>query len=114
MIRIYHNPRCRKSREGLLHLQGKGVKFELKEYVKKPLTEKELEKLLIKLNLEPAALVRTQEPYYKKNLKGKAFNNHEWIKILIENPTLIRRPIVEKDYKAVIGDPVEEIDRLLP
>jgi len=114
MIRIYHNPRCRKSRAGLLYLQGKGVEFELREYLKHPLTEQELEKLLIKLNIKPLEVVRTQEPYYKKNLSGKQFNDHEWLKILAGNPSLIRRPIVEREYRAVIGDPVEEIDRIIP
>ncbi|MBC8458589.1 MAG: arsenate reductase (glutaredoxin) [Bacteroidales bacterium] len=110
MIRIYHNPKCRKSRAGLQYLQEKGVEFELVEYLKNPLTEKELEKLLVKLNLKPEEIVRKQEEYYRKNLKGKQFNDHEWIRILVENPKLIMRPIVERDYKAVIGDPVENME----
>ena len=114
MLRIYHNPQCKKSRAGLQHLQSKGLKFEIIEYLKKPLTEKELEKLLVKLNKKPSELLRTQEEYYKKNLKGKKFNDHEWIRILAENPKLIMRPVVEADYKAVIGDPVENIDTIIP
>lgn len=114
MIRIYHNPRCKKSREGLKHLESKNIEFELVEYLKDPLTEEELEKLLVKLNMKPQELIRTQEDYYKKNLKGKQFNDHEWIRIMVENPKLIRRPIVEKPYKAVIGDPPEEIDTIIP
>jgi arsenate reductase len=113
MIRIYHNPRCRKSRAGLKHLQEKGIDFEVVEYLKNPLTEKELETLLVKLNLKPEGIVRKQEEYYKKNLKGKQFNDHEWIRILSENPKLIMRPIVERDYKAVIGDPVDNIETFL-
>jgi arsenate reductase len=83
------------------------------EYLKHPLSEKTLERLLVKLNMKPAGLVRTQEEYYKKYLRNKQFHDHEWIRILTENPRLIRRPIVEKEYKAVIGDPVENIDSIL-
>jgi arsenate reductase len=83
------------------------------EYLKYPLTEKQLETLLAKLNKKPSDLVRKQEEYFKKNLKGKEFNDHEWIRILVQNPRIISRPIVEKEYKAVIGDPVENIDLLL-
>ena len=72
-----------------------------------------MEKLLVKLNARPPDLVRTQETYYKQNLKGKKFEDHEWIRILIENPKLIQRPIVEAQYRAVIGDPVANIDILL-
>jgi arsenate reductase (glutaredoxin) len=113
MLRIYHNPQCKKSRAGLLHLQEKGLSFEIIEFLKNPLTEKELEKLLVKLNKKPQEIIRTQEDYFKKNLKGKKFNDHEWVRILAENPKLIQRPVVETDYKAVIGDPVENIDTII-
>jgi arsenate reductase len=113
MLKIYHNPQCKKSREGLLYLKTQNTSFEIVEYLKTPFTEKQLERLLAKLNKKPWEIVRTQEEYYKKNLKGKAFEDHEWIRILVQNPRLIQRPIVEKDYKAVIADPPENINFLL-
>jgi len=113
MIKIYHNPQCKKSRAGLQYLKEKNIPFEIVLYLKNPLTEKQLEKLLAKLNKKPSEIVRTQEEYYKKNLKGKNFKDHEWIRILLQNPRIIQRPIIEKDYKAVIGDPYENIDLLL-
>jgi arsenate reductase (glutaredoxin) len=113
MIRIYHNPQCKKSRAGLNYLQGKGVPFEKVEYLKQLLTEKQIEKLLVKLNKKPAEIIRIQEEYYRKNLKGKGFSDYEWIRILAQNPKLIQRPIIEAEYKAVIGDPIENIDLLL-
>jgi len=113
MLKIYHNPQCKKSRAGLQFIQQSGVVFEVVEYLKNPMTEKEMEKLLIKLNKKPADLMRTQEPYYKQNLKGKNFEDHELIKIILQNPKLMQRPIVEGKYKAVIGDPVENIEPLL-
>jgi arsenate reductase (glutaredoxin) len=113
MLKIYHNPQCKKSRAGLQYLQGKKLKFDIVEYLKKPLTEKELEKLLVKLNKKPVEIIRNQEDYYKKNLKGKNFSDHEWIRIITENPKLLQRPVVEADYKAVVGDPVENINLIL-
>jgi arsenate reductase len=113
MIKIYHNPQCKRSRAGLQYLKDKHISFEIVEYLKNPLTEKQFDSLLVKLNKKPLEIIRTQEDYYKKNLKGKDFNDHEWIRILLQNPRLIQRPIVEKDYKAVIGDPPENIDVLL-
>ena len=41
MIKIYHNPRCRKSRAGLQYLEGKGVEFEVVEYLKNEISEEE-------------------------------------------------------------------------
>lgn len=112
-LTIYHNPSCKKSRAGLQYLKDNGLEFTVVEYLKTPLTEKEVEKLLIKLNMKPAELLRTQEDYFKQNLKGKNFEEHEWIKIMVQNPKLIRRPIVEGRYKAVLGDPPENIERIV-
>ena len=89
------------------------MEFEIIEYLKNHLTEKELEKLLVKLNKKPVEILRTQEEYYKKNLKGKTFTDHGWIRIIHENPKLLQRPVVESDYKAVIGDPAENINSII-
>jgi arsenate reductase len=113
MLKIYHNPQCKKSREGLEYLKGKKVEFEIVEYLKYPFREEELEKLLVKLNAKPGEMVRMQEEYFKKNLKGKNFNDHEWIRIIIQNPRLLKRPLIEGQYKAVWGDPVERIDEII-
>jgi arsenate reductase len=113
MFKIYHNPRCKKSRAGLQYLQTKGVDPEIVEYIKNPISEEELKDVLVRLNKKPAEIIRTQEAIYKSDFKGKDFTDDEWVKILVENPKLIHRPIVVKGPKAVIGDPAEEIDTLL-
>ena len=110
MYTVYHNPRCRKSRAGLQHVIDRGMEHSVREYLKDPLTEKELGKLLMKLNVKPVEMVRTQEEYYRKELKGLDLTEEEWIRIMVENPNLIKRPIVEGKYKAVLGDPPENID----
>ncbi|MFC2152520.1 ArsC/Spx/MgsR family protein [Bacteroidota bacterium] len=112
--KIYHNTRCRKSREGLLYLEEKGIKPQIVEYLKdQSFTEKSLTEIIERLDIKPQELIRTQEVDYKQNYKGKDFSNKEWIKILVENPKLIRRPIIEKGNKAVLGDIVKHIDALL-
>ena len=112
MITVYHNPRCRKSRAGLQHVIDRGLKYRVREYLREPLTEDELSHLVMKLHVKPFELIRTQEEYFRKELKGLQLNDAEWIKVMVENPRLIRRPIVEGKYKAVIGDPTGNIDRL--
>lgn len=112
MFTIYHNPRCKKSRAGLEYLQNKTKDFTVVEYLKNPLTTKELATLLMKLNKKPQEMVRTQEEYFKKELKGQQFNDDEWVKIIVENPKLLMRPIVVKGNKAVWADPAEEIEQL--
>jgi len=112
MYTIYHNPRCKKSRAGLQYVIAKGLDHHIREYLKEPLSEEELTNLVMKLHIKPVELVRTQEEAYKRELKGLNMNDEEWIKVMVENPKLIHRPIVEGKYKAVVGDPPENIDRL--
>jgi arsenate reductase len=112
MIRIYHNPRCRKSRSGVEYLKNKEVEFEVVEYLKSQFTFTSLKEVLAKLNLSPQEIIREHEDIFKKQFKGRSFTDDEWIKILIEYPNLIKRPIVVKDYKAVWADPPENIDKL--
>ena len=109
MIQIYHNPRCRKSREALAYLKEKGLKTEEVLYLKDTPSVEEFKLLLAKLNVGPQALIRTGEILYKEKFKGKAFNDEEWIDILLEHPELIERPIVIKGNKAVIGRPLENV-----
>ena len=112
MFTFYHNPRCRKSRAGLEYLKGKTGDIDVRDYFKKPFTREEFNETLMKLKKDPSEIVRTQEEEYKKKLKGKKFTKEEWIHILLENPKLIQRPIVVRDYRAVIGDPATEIEKL--
>ncbi|MBN1951566.1 MAG: hypothetical protein JW801_10200 [Bacteroidales bacterium] len=112
MLKIFHNPRCRKSREGLEYLKSKTVDFQIVEYLKEGLTKAMLDEIILKSGLQPEALVRKQEDIFKKELKGKNFTSDEWIQILIENPNLLHRPIVIAKHKAILAQPPEGIDLL--
>jgi len=113
MLKIYHNPRCKKSRAGLQFLTEKAISFEIVDYMKYPLTEEQIKLVLAKLHKNPQEIIRTQEDIYKKRFKGKNFNDEEWIKILVEFPNLIQRPIIEKDHSAILGDPIENLRAFL-
>jgi arsenate reductase len=101
-LTIYHNPRCSKSRAALETLTEKGNEIEVIEYLKTPLTKKVLKNLLMKLNMKPLDIIRTNEDIFKQKFKGKNFTDDEWIQVLIENPILLQRPIVVGEYKAEI------------
>ena len=113
MLRIYHNPRCRKSREGLEYLSGKSKKNDVVDTLKNGITESEIREIIIKMGEPASNLVRTQEDYYKKELKGRNISDDEWISILASNPRLIQRPIVVTEHKAVLAQPPEKMDILL-
>jgi arsenate reductase len=108
-MKIYHNPRCRKSRETLQLLGSNGVEPEVILYLENPPSQKELKAIVQKLGIKPEQLVRKGEAIYKEQFKGKTLTDTQWIKAMVDNPKLIERPIVVKEDKAVIGRPPEEV-----
>ncbi|MFC2124853.1 arsenate reductase (glutaredoxin) [Bacteroidota bacterium] len=111
--KIYHNPRCRKSREGLQILIDNGIEPEIIEYLDTPPTVSELDKVLKMLGKEPEEIIRKNEDIFKVKFKGKTLKRDEWIQAMVENPKLIERPIVIRDSNAVLGRPPENIKDLL-
>lgn len=113
MIKIYHNPRCTKSRQGLEALEKSGEQFEVIKYLENIPTKDELRKVLGYLNISAENLVRKNEAIWKENYRGKNLSEEEILDAMIQYPKLIERPIVLKDNKAVIGRPTEKIFDLL-
>ena len=69
---IYHNPRCRKSREALKYLEDKKYDFEVRDYIKNLLSIGEIKELIESLKIKPIELVRKNEAIWKENFKNKA------------------------------------------
>jgi arsenate reductase len=113
MIVIYHNPRCTKSREALEIIKNSGKEFKIREYLKYPLSEDELNGLLKKLQFSPIQLIRQNESVWKDNFKSLNLSDGELISIMAKHPILIERPIVENDNKSVVGRPPSNIDLVL-
>ena len=113
MIKIYHNPRCQKSREGLKVLENSGKEFEVIKYLEEVPTKEELRKVIDCLGITPEMLVRKNEQIWKDNFRGKLLSSEEVLDAMIQHPKLIERPIVVNGGKAVIGRPVNLIDAII-
>jgi arsenate reductase (glutaredoxin) len=109
MIKIYHNPRCSKSREALNILEAETTDFKVIKYLDKELNAKELAEIIKLLRIKPIELVRKNESLWKDNFKNLTFTDKELINLMIKYPKLIERPIVVNGSKAVIGRPPEKI-----
>ena len=113
MTTLYHNPRCRKSREALQILQQANEPVEIVLYLKDPLSEGTLKKILQQLGVSALELIRKNEPVWKQNYKNKSLTEDELITAMVNNPKLIERPIAIKNGKAVIGRPPQEVLKVL-
>ena len=113
-VTIYHNPRCSKSRQTLQLLRERGIEPEIIEYLKTPPDEATLGRILKQLGLSAHELTRTSESLYKElGLDQHPPSDTRMLRVLVENPKLIERPIVVTPQGAAIGRPPENILKLL-
>ena len=109
MITIYHNPRCRKSREALALVQQNTDSIQIIEYLKETPSKEELSGVVDLLGIKPQELIRKGESIFKENFRGKDLTDEGWIDAMVAYPKLIERPIVIHGSKAVIGRPPENV-----
>ena len=113
-LKIYHNPRCSKSRQTLQLIEDKGVSTEVVEYLKSPPSASELKDITQLLGITPRELLRTKEAeYIAQGLDNMTLDDDTIIKIMVNHPKLIERPIVVDGSRAVIGRPPENVLELI-
>lgn len=115
MITVYHNPRCRKSREALAYLDEKGAQYNVRLYMndEESMTAAELEEVLDALDMDALQLVRTNEALWKEEYKHLELDEEEIILAMIEHPRLMERPIILNGDKAVVARPAEKAEEVL-
>ena len=113
MVKIYHNPRCSKSRSAVQILEERGVPYEVVRYMDEPMTEEEFLELLDLLDLEAPELLRTDEKIWRENYRELELNEDELVMLMLEHPQLMQRPIVVNGSKAVVARPPERVLEVL-
>lgn len=113
-MKIYHNPRCSKSRQTLQLLEERQITPEVVEYLNSPPSKEELSEILSMLGLEPRQLMRTKEAEYRElGLDDASLSREQLIEAMVATPKLIERPIVINNGKAAIGRPPETVLEIL-
>jgi arsenate reductase len=113
-IRIYHNPRCSKSRATLALLQEQGLEPEIQLYLESPPDAAELRSILNKLGKTARELMRKGEAEFREQgLMDESLSDEELIRAMVATPKLIERPIVLANGRAAIGRPPESVLEIL-
>ena len=105
-MRLYHNPRCSKSRQALAIMNESGVAFEEYRYLDLGIASEDLELLSSLENVIRTSDIKSDETIDLSSQSAV-------VEVLTTNPRLLQRPILVSDGKAVIGRPPEEIITLL-
>ena len=119
VIKFYHNPRCSKSRQALQLISSQNITLEIIKYLEERISKLDLENVFNKLDIDRNNFLRKNEKAFKDlNINLKKISTDQLIKLIIENPIIIQRPLAikyEKDVfiDAVIGRPPEMVLNLL-
>jgi arsenate reductase len=112
--RLYHNPRCTKSRGALELLRERGIEPEVALYLETAPSVDELRELVAMLGTSARGLLRTGEPEYAElGLDDPALDDETLLAAMHAHPRLIERPVFVHGGRAVIGRPVERVLELL-
>lgn len=109
MIKIYHNPRCGKSRDCLAFIQNSNQEYEVIKYIETRLTFMEIGDIIRKLNIKPIELIRKKEAIWVEKFKNRNLSDKEIIQSIVNFPILMERPIAINGEKAVIARPLDNI-----
>ena len=119
VIKFYHNPRCSKSRQALQLISSQNITLEIIKYLEEGISKPDLENVFNSLEIDRNNFLRKNEKAFKDlNINLKKISTSQLIKLIIENPIIIQRPLAikyEKDVfiDAVIGRPPEMVLNLL-
>ena len=90
----------------------KGIQFESIDYTKQSLSANDLKRLLQSAGLKPQEALRKNEAAYKQCVADKNLNDEQLIRVMVEHPELIQRPIVARAGKAVLARPADRLSEL--
>lgn len=112
-ISIYHNPKCSKSRDALALIRHCGLEPEIIDYLKTPPSKEKLYQLLSSMKLSPHQLIR-RATCQQLHLDADGLTDEQLIEAMIQNPTVINRPIVETPLGVCLARPLERLLEILP
>lgn len=112
-LTVYHNPRCRKSRDAIQYLEDKGLSFDIVKYLEQSFDKNTLGEVLKKINKKPSEILRKNEVLWKKEYASKDLSEDQILQLLADQPKLIERPIVTTTDKGVLARPIENLMEFL-
>jgi arsenate reductase len=107
-VTIWHNKNCSTSKKMLDWLTTNFKEVKIRLYTQEIPSIEELKELISLMNVDIKGIIRTKDKVFQNEFKDKDLTKEEWLEALHNNPTMIERPIIIFDDKAIMGRPVDE------
>ena len=111
-IQIYFNEHDSRAKKVIAYAKSMSSKVQTFDIQKTKGTGTIWRSILSKLNKSPKELLDKSKPYYQQNIRGRDFEDRDWIYLLMNNPTLVRSPIAIRGSKAIMLDNPTDIYKI--
>ncbi|MDP4083253.1 MAG: transcriptional regulator SpxA [Bacillota bacterium] len=115
MVNLYTTPSCTSCRKAKAWLEENNIDFIERHIISDPLTENEIKSILLMTEEGTDEIISTNSKAYQElKVNIESLSLHELYKIIINNPKILRRPIIHDEKRLLVGFNEEEIRSFLP
>lgn len=108
-FKYFHNPKCSKSRQGLVLLTDEKVNIEVVDYIKDSIHEQDARAIVTGFNGVKQELLRKKEATDAGVVISSEMTDDDIAQVLIKHPRILQRPILLTDKDARMGRPTEAL-----
>ena len=115
MIKIYTSPSCSSCRKVKKWFEDHKIEYVEKSIFSASLNEKDIYEILEKSENGTEDIISTKSQIMKEgNYDLEKMSMSQLVKFILDNPTILKRPIIVDDNKIQIGYNSEEIRAFIP
>lgn len=111
-IMVYYNPESSSDRSTVAHAKSMVPHLKTYSFAQAPSNGTSWQQILKALNRHPKELLNKAHPYYQAHIRGRDFDDECWVKILKNNPDLLKAPIAIRGSRAILCSTPTDIYRL--
>lgn len=111
-IELYVHPTCTSCRNAQTWMDEHGIAYERRDYFRDRFSTEELSGVLSSAGLTPRDVLSKRARAYKELIGDRDLTNDQLLDLMIEEPTLLRRPLIISGGEAVIGYDRAGLERL--
>lgn len=99
---VYYNPESSAHRRTVAYAQTLSRYVRAFSFDQAPSTETSWQQIIHALNLDPKELLNKAHPYYQEHIRGREFDEKDWIKVIQNNPDILKAPIAIRGKRAIL------------
>lgn len=111
-ITLYYIAESSRGKQTLAFAKSEGLQMLEVDILKTPLTGTQIAELADRLGLEIKDLVNQEHPSYTSKFVHHSFSSDDWIKMIRQNPEIMKQPIALRGNKTILVETPSDIIKI--